>query len=81
MTFPAFGKLRDLESQPFRTWFAYFADYVARYLRAAGDLNVIDTPMRRRLAAVLDRSRPMLERVVSGSLVHSDFRWENVLVT
>lgn len=79
MTFPAFGKLRDLESQPFRTWFAYFADYVARYLRAAGDLNVIDTPMRRRLAAVLDRSRPMLERVATGSLVHSDFHFENIL--
>ena len=79
VTFPAFGKLRELDSDPFPTWFAYFADYAGRYLAAARELNLIDLDMDRRLSGVLQRSRPLLDRVERGSLVHSDFHFENIV--
>lgn len=79
LTFPAFGKLRELESPRFHTWPSYFDDYARRYLDAAGRFGLLDDALRARLEGVLSRSHDLLARVGQGALVHSDYHYENIL--
>ena len=78
-TFDRFGKLRDLASGGFAYWYDYSADYFHRYVRQALDLGIIDTSLRDRMQAVLDKYRPLWDAVTKGSLVHSDYHFENIL--
>ena len=78
-TFERFGKLRDLANGGFTYWYDYCADYFHRYAQLALDLNAIDTVLYDRLQAVLDAYRPLLDAVTKGSLLHSDYHFENIL--
>jgi aminoglycoside phosphotransferase (APT) family kinase protein len=77
--FDRFGKLRDLASGGFACWHDYSADYFHRYARQALDLGNIDTSLRDRMQAILERYRPLWDAVTKGSLVHSDYHFENIL--
>ena len=78
-TFDRFGKLRDLASGGFACWYDYSADYFHRYAHQALDLGIIDTSLRDRMQAILEQYRPLWDAVTKGSLVHSDYHFENIL--
>jgi aminoglycoside phosphotransferase (APT) family kinase protein len=78
-TFEGFGKLRDLERQPFPSWHAYFSDYGRRYLLAAQRHHLLDAPTHEWLEQIIDRSEKLFASVTRGSLIHSDYHYENVL--
>lgn len=78
-TFDRFGKLRDLASGGFICWYDYSADYFHRYARQALDLGIIDISLRDRMQEILDQYRPLWDAVTKGSLVHSDYHFENIL--
>ena len=78
-TFERFGKLRDLSNGGFTYWYDYCSDYFQRYAHQALDLNAIDTMLYDRLQTVLDTYKPLLDAVTQGSLLHSDYHFENIL--
>jgi len=81
ITLAGFGPLHRLADRPFGTWHEYFHDYAGRYLARARERGVLDDDLHARLIAVLDRESPLLARVTTGVLVHSDYHYENILQT
>lgn len=77
--FPTFGKLRDLDTGGVARWYDYVADFFQRYADQAIGLGVINSFGKDRLASILARHRPMLDSITGGSLVHSDYHFENIL--
>jgi aminoglycoside phosphotransferase (APT) family kinase protein len=71
-TFERFGKLRDLPNGGFTCWYDYCADYFHRYANQALAMNIIDTSLRDRMQAVLEKYRPLLDMVKSGSFSRLD---------
>jgi aminoglycoside phosphotransferase (APT) family kinase protein len=78
-TFDRFGALGSGEDRGFGRWYDYVADYLDRYATLARDLNAIGPEERTRLLAALARHQSLLDTVTRGSLVHSDYHWENIL--
>jgi aminoglycoside phosphotransferase (APT) family kinase protein len=83
-TFGGFGALGSQRggggaSAGFSRWYDYVADYLDRYATLARDLNAIGPDERTRMLAALVRHRSLLDLVTRGSLLHSDYHWENIL--
>jgi len=79
VTLAGFGPLHRLADRSFGTWYDYFRDYAGRYTAQAWERGVLNGDLHARLIAVLDRASPLLARVTTGVLVHSDYHYENIL--
>lgn len=78
--FPSFGRLSDaVIGGGFQSWMSYLEEYFQRFARKAGDYALLDSPTEARLSKLLDRFRSLMEHVTIGSLLHSDYHWENIL--
>jgi aminoglycoside phosphotransferase (APT) family kinase protein len=78
-TLPAFGGLSQLAEGGFPTWRAYLEAYVVRHARQAHDEQLLDTPTTTRIEQLLRRFQPLLDLVTTGSLLHRDYHFENIL--
>lgn len=77
--FEGFGKIQDIDLEPFPSWFAYFQDYAQRYMSAARDHGLVDADTLLRLETALYHALSDMEEVARGVLVHSDYHYENLL--
>lgn len=75
-TFDRFGKLRSLD---FADWYGYVADFLSRYVQQALQVGGISTREQAQMESVLRLHRSVLDRITRGSLVHSDYHFENIL--
>ncbi|HZP80490.1 MAG TPA: aminoglycoside phosphotransferase family protein, partial [Chthonomonadaceae bacterium] len=78
-TLPAFGGLSQLADGGFPTWRAYLEDYVGRNARQARDEGLLDTTTTTRIEQLLVRFQPLMDAVTTGSLLHRDYHFENLL--
>ncbi|MGB3715286.1 MAG: aminoglycoside phosphotransferase family protein [Candidatus Promineifilaceae bacterium] len=79
ITFEAYGKLSEVESNPFPTWPAYFNDYVKRYLEPARRERMLSNETLSQLERILEQDSSALSQVDHSVLVHSDYHYENIL--
>jgi aminoglycoside phosphotransferase (APT) family kinase protein len=78
-TFEGFGKLRELGRLPFSSWNRYFENYAHRYMGPAQEHGLVDRATLSRLDSALQRAQGLLSQVAQGTLVHSDYHYENIL--
>jgi aminoglycoside phosphotransferase (APT) family kinase protein len=78
-TLPAFGGLSRLADGGFPTWRAYLEDYVGQNTRQAHDEELLDTTTLSRIEQLLVRFHPLVDAVTTGSLLHRDYHFENLL--
>jgi aminoglycoside phosphotransferase (APT) family kinase protein len=77
--FNGWGKLSEIEADPFPNWPAYFFYYVKRYLRPAHRHNMLSVVTLSQLELIIDRYGGALFQVDRAVLVHSDYHYENIL--
>ncbi len=78
-TFERFGSLRKLRDSGFGTLTGYLSDYFERYARWGLRNGALDESLQSRIAAVLEKHSPLLNRLRLGHLVHRDYHFENIL--
>ncbi len=78
-TLPAFGSLSQLATDSFPAWTAYLEDYVTQNVRQAREEDLLDATTTTRLEQLLVRFQPLLAEVTTGSLLHRDYHFENLL--
>jgi aminoglycoside phosphotransferase (APT) family kinase protein len=79
-TFRRFGKLRDvLAGEGFDRWDDYVGDHVERYSHTAQALGGLQDSVAGVLRRVFGQAGALLAEVTTGSLLHSDYHFENIL--
>lgn len=76
---PAFGGLSQLGEGGFSTWMAYLEDYVVRNIRQARQEELLDPVTTHRIEQLLTWFQPLMAEVTTGSLLHRDYHFENIL--
>jgi aminoglycoside phosphotransferase (APT) family kinase protein len=77
--FERFGSLSRLADGGFPSWTSYLHDYFGRHARRARDLGILDGAILERIEQLLHRFEPLFAQVTHGSLLHSDYQFENIL--
>lgn len=84
VTFKRFGQLKDIlpEQNPpggFDQWAEYVVDHCQRFLTSAEKLGALDQQTIQAITSRMERAQSQLEIVQIGSLIHSDYHFENLL--